>query len=115
MKIFLVQLPTSHHGSGEKVYPLGLSRLSSLVPAEYTKNALCRSFGIDPEIGFLMFVPDSTLSDLAENASLQRGKVSFLCLGDSYALILIDILCALQHIETHIRIMFHADDLSHAG
>ena len=29
--------------------------------------ALCSSFGIDPEIGFLMFVPDSTLSDLAEN------------------------------------------------
>ncbi len=34
--------------------------------------ALCRSFGIDPEIGFLMFVPDSTLSDLAENLEFLR-------------------------------------------
>jgi len=34
--------------------------------------ALCRSFGIDPEIGFLMFVPDSTLSDLAENLAFLR-------------------------------------------
>jgi hypothetical protein len=41
-------------------------------------------------------------------ASLQRGKVSFSCLGDCYALILIDILCALQHIETHIRVVLHA-------
>ena len=34
--------------------------------------ALCRSFGIDPEIGFLMFVPDSTLSDLGENLAFLR-------------------------------------------
>jgi len=34
--------------------------------------ALCRSFGIEPEIGFLMFVPDSTLSDLAENLGFLR-------------------------------------------
>jgi anaerobic magnesium-protoporphyrin IX monomethyl ester cyclase len=27
----------------------------------------CRDHGIDPEIGFLMFVPDGTLSDLREN------------------------------------------------
>ena len=29
--------------------------------------ALCRAHGIEPEIGFLMFVPDSTLADLKEN------------------------------------------------
>jgi hypothetical protein len=40
--------------------------------------------------------------------------MSFSCLGDSYALILIDILCALQHIEAHIRVVFHADELSHS-
>ncbi|MFV0436288.1 MAG: B12-binding domain-containing radical SAM protein [Desulfopila sp.] len=41
--------------------------------------ALCRRYGIDPEIGFLMFVPDATLDDLrqnfiflAENALLTR-------------------------------------------
>ncbi len=29
--------------------------------------SLCRSFGIEPEIGFLMFVPDSTIDDLKHN------------------------------------------------
>ncbi|MBI5591594.1 MAG: radical SAM protein [Deltaproteobacteria bacterium] len=48
MKISLVQLPTSHHGAGEKVYPLGLSRLSSLVPVEYTKSALDMNLFPDP-------------------------------------------------------------------
>ncbi|MDP2861563.1 MAG: radical SAM protein [Desulfobacterales bacterium] len=48
MKISLVQLPTSHHGAGEKVYPLGLSRLSSLVSAEYTKSALDMNLFPDP-------------------------------------------------------------------
>lgn len=48
MKIFLVQLPTSHHGTGEKVYPLGLSRLSSLIPQEYTKKALDMNLFPDP-------------------------------------------------------------------
>lgn len=33
---------------------------------------LCRSFGIEPEIGFLIFVPDSTLSDLGENLEFLR-------------------------------------------
>ncbi|MFZ3049084.1 MAG: hypothetical protein WA151_24480, partial [Desulfatirhabdiaceae bacterium] len=48
MKISLVQLPTSHYGAGEKVYPLGLSRLLTLVPAEYTKNALDMNLFPDP-------------------------------------------------------------------
>ncbi|MFH1082933.1 MAG: radical SAM protein [Pseudomonadota bacterium] len=48
MKISLVQLPTSHHGAGEKVYPLGLSRLSSLVPVEYIKSALDMNLFPDP-------------------------------------------------------------------
>ena len=48
MEISLVQLPTSHHGAGEKVYPLGLSRLSSLVPAAYTKSALDMNLFPDP-------------------------------------------------------------------
>lgn len=35
---------------------------------------LCRQAGIEPEIGFLMFVPDSTLGDLAHNLTfLQRN------------------------------------------
>ena len=48
MKISLVQLPTSHHGAGEKVYPLGLSRLSSLVPVAYVKSALDMNLFPDP-------------------------------------------------------------------
>lgn len=48
MKISLIQLPTSHHGAGEKVYPLGLSRLSSLVPAKDTKSALDMNLFPDP-------------------------------------------------------------------
>lgn len=48
MKISLVQLPTSHHGAGEKVYPLGLARLSSLVPPEYAKSALDMNLFPDP-------------------------------------------------------------------
>jgi len=48
MKISLVQLPTSHHGAGEKVYPLGLSRLSSLVPETDTKSALDMNRFPDP-------------------------------------------------------------------
>jgi hypothetical protein len=36
----------------------------------------CRMAGIEPEIGFLMFVPDSTLADLAANlAFLKRNRL----------------------------------------
>ncbi|HKI49820.1 MAG TPA: radical SAM protein [Desulfobacteria bacterium] len=36
---------------------------------------LCRSAGIEPEIGFLMFVPDSTLTDLAHNLAFLRRNL----------------------------------------
>jgi anaerobic magnesium-protoporphyrin IX monomethyl ester cyclase len=37
---------------------------------------LCRKYGIEPEIGFLMFVPDSSLNDLKENMSfLMENKL----------------------------------------
>ena len=58
MKISLVQLPTSHHGAGEKVYPLGLSRLSSLVPAAYTKSALDMNLFPDPWPAFKNLIDD---------------------------------------------------------
>lgn len=36
----------------------------------------CRAVGIEPEIGFLMFVPDSTIADLAANlAFLKRNRL----------------------------------------
>ena len=48
MKILLVQLPTSHFGAKELVYPLGLSRLSSLVPDKYFKHVLDMNLYVDP-------------------------------------------------------------------
>ncbi len=38
--------------------------------------SLCRKYGIDPEIGFLMFLPDATLEDLRINFSfLQKNEL----------------------------------------
>ncbi|MBL0700497.1 MAG: hypothetical protein JJV92_06425, partial [Desulfosarcina sp.] len=48
MRILLVQVPSSHMGAGEKVYPLGLSRLSSLIPKEHAKWALDMNISPDP-------------------------------------------------------------------
>lgn len=61
MKIALVQLPTSHFGAQEKVYPLGLSRLSSTVGRDFDKRCLDMNLAADPwlELGSLLqaFVP----------------------------------------------------------
>jgi anaerobic magnesium-protoporphyrin IX monomethyl ester cyclase len=56
---------------------LGIESASSSVLGQLDKRSsrnfgqqainLCRSVGIEPEVGFLMFVPDSTTEDLAEN------------------------------------------------
>ncbi|MFK5952822.1 MAG: radical SAM protein [Desulfobacterium sp.] len=48
MKVLLVQVPTSHLGAGEKVYPLGLSRLSSTVPDTVEKKVLDMNICADP-------------------------------------------------------------------
>lgn len=49
MKILMVQLPTSHLGAGEKVYPLGLARLAALVPGHMEKQVLDMNLsGADP-------------------------------------------------------------------
>ncbi len=57
--------------SGSKTLLGQLSKGATLNSSERA-IALCRSFGIEPEIGFLMFVPDSTLSDLGENLEFLR-------------------------------------------
>ncbi len=57
--------------SGSKTLLGQLSKGSTLNSSERA-IALCRGFGIEPEIGFLMFVPDSTLSDLGENLEFLR-------------------------------------------
>lgn len=48
MRILLIQCPTSHLGTGEKVYPVGLARLSTLVPKEYEKQCLDLNLHPDP-------------------------------------------------------------------
>jgi len=48
MRILLVQVPGSHLGAGERVYPLGLSRLSALIPPEHTRKALDMNLYPDP-------------------------------------------------------------------
>ncbi|WP_022669286.1 B12-binding domain-containing radical SAM protein [Desulfospira joergensenii] len=48
MKLLLVQVPTSHLGAGEKVYPLGLSRLSARVPEKIEKQGLDMNLSPDP-------------------------------------------------------------------
>ncbi len=48
MRILLVQVPTSHLGAGERVYPLGLARLSRLIPEQYEKRVLDMNLYPDP-------------------------------------------------------------------
>ncbi len=48
MRVLLVQVPTSHLGAGEKVYPLGLSRLSSTLAPLVEKFALDMNIAPDP-------------------------------------------------------------------
>ncbi|MDZ7582174.1 MAG: cobalamin-dependent protein [Deltaproteobacteria bacterium] len=48
MRLLLIQCPTSHLGAGEKVYPIGLARLSALVPAHYEKECLDMNLHPDP-------------------------------------------------------------------
>ena len=57
--------------SGSKTLLRQLSKGSTLNSSERAIG-LCRSFGIEPEVGFLMFVPDSIFSDLSENLEFLR-------------------------------------------
>ena len=58
-KILLVQLPTSHMGAGEKVYPLGLSRLSSTIPRVFEKRVLDMNIAADPWLELKDILEDS--------------------------------------------------------
>jgi hypothetical protein len=57
--------------SGSRMLLRQISKGSTVNSSERAIE-LCRSFGIDPEVGFLMFVPDSTLSDIGENLQFLR-------------------------------------------
>lgn len=53
---------------------LGRLHKSSSRNAGERAVSLCRSWGIEPEVGFLMFVPDSTLEDLEHNLEFLRSN-----------------------------------------
>lgn len=48
MRILLVQVPTSHLGTGERVYPLGLSRLSKIISGSAETVGLDMNLSPDP-------------------------------------------------------------------
>lgn len=48
MRILLVQVPTSHLGAGERVYPLGLSRLSGIISGSAETVGLDMNLSPDP-------------------------------------------------------------------
>jgi anaerobic magnesium-protoporphyrin IX monomethyl ester cyclase len=82
MKILLIQLPTSHLGAGERVYPLGLSRLSRLVPEQYEKQALDMNLYSDPwpalkEV-LLDMKPDTVALSLRNMDPLAGHQASYL-------------------------------------
>ncbi|NQU16075.1 MAG: radical SAM protein [Desulfobacteraceae bacterium] len=55
---------------------IGCLHKGSSLKASERAISLCRSVGIEPEVGFLMFVPDSTVEDLKHNLEfLQRNNL----------------------------------------
>ncbi len=55
---------------------LGKMSKGSTLNSSERAIALCRKFGVEPEVGFLMFVPDSRLEDLSHNlAFLKRNRL----------------------------------------
>lgn len=59
--------------SGSKAILGKLDKYSSSAMSERALR-LCREAGIEPEVGFLMFVPDSTVSDLNENLQFLKNN-----------------------------------------
>jgi hypothetical protein len=48
MRILFIQVPTSHLGAGERVYPLGLSRLSGIISGSVETVGLDMNLSPDP-------------------------------------------------------------------
>jgi len=59
--------------SGSKAILGNLDKYSSSALSERAIR-LCREAGIEPEVGFLMFVPDSTVPDLNENLQFLKNN-----------------------------------------
>lgn len=60
--------------SGSKSILGQLDKYSSSAVSERAIK-LCREAGVEPEIGFLMFVPDSTVSDLGDNFEFLKNNL----------------------------------------
>ena len=82
MRILLVQTPTSHFGAGEKVYPLGLARLASLIFYPHTKSVLDMNLLPDPwpelKKKLLEFRPDMVALSFRNLDPLGGHHVSYL-------------------------------------
>lgn len=59
MKILLIQVPTSHLGSGERVYPLGLSRLAGQIPGDFEIHTIDMNLKPDPWMDLYRLVVDT--------------------------------------------------------
>ncbi|MFW2367479.1 MAG: radical SAM protein [Desulforhopalus sp.] len=81
-KVLLVQLPTSHLGAQERVYPLGLSRLSTLIPPALDKRVLDMNVAVDPwpELKRLLeeYQPDITALSFRNLDPLAGHQTSYL-------------------------------------
>ncbi len=82
MRILLVQLPTSHFGAREKVYPLGLSRLARLIPDRAKASFLDMNLASDPwqalKERLLSFSPEITGLSLRNLDPLAGQHTSYL-------------------------------------
>lgn len=82
MRFLLVQVPTSHLGAGERVYPLGLARLSGLIPEGHDKQALDMNRSLDPwqdlKARLLTFRPDRVLLSFRNIDPLAGQQTSYL-------------------------------------
>lgn len=58
MKLSLIQLSTSHLGSGEKVFPLGLSRLAGRIPDNYDVYPIDMNLSPDPWMALHKLIVD---------------------------------------------------------
>lgn len=82
MNVLLVQLPTSHMGAREIVYPIGLARLSSLVPDTMNKCCLDMNIKSDPwkelKTHLETFRPDTVLLSFRNIDPLAGIQASYL-------------------------------------
>ncbi|MFH0728417.1 MAG: radical SAM protein [Pseudomonadota bacterium] len=81
-RILLIQLPTSHHGAGERVYPLGLSRLARLIPDTHVVQGLDMNLFPDPwpilKEKMEVFVPDSVALSFRNIDPLASHHISYI-------------------------------------